>query len=453
MSNHPIRFIAYDINTAPKDPTFVDGYMPSGIYLGLDDPRQDIEARCLLMERAINTAAAQLAGVSPPDSEDTINVFMAPEFFFRGDNGAYQMDEVSYAIERLQSLAAAPVWEKWVFVFGSLVATFVDDSGGGVAYNFALVQQGGVTAYGDSGARVVTKELKSGIDFISTHANPGGILWGDVGHMPSGDPGPGRELQQANYDGAGIFDLNDITWALEICLDHGVGRLQRSPQLPGEKVVQVQLVPSCGMEVQEFSVVAGDGGLVFNSDGGGFGNTVNQVAIAGSPPVRQLHPVAAIADAAVDASNIELQSSPPRSVPISDLFAAGSGKVVLYPLQLSPLPQMVAGTVKTLQWPAAEGAAFTFMLHYDVHNAFIGLMCRIQLASLDFHDHDYFMPIRLATEDREKKPVQISMRQIKGTEGYDAAIWCDINVPGFRFDGVAFEFHDDAGKGEPYVIW
>lgn len=454
MTTDTIQFIAYDINTAPKDPQFNAHLMPSGTYLGLANPRQDIDARCMLLQRAMDTAAANLKTVSPPVAEETLKIFMAPEFFFRGNTGAYQMDDVSYAISCLQELAAAPQWERWVFVFGSLVA--MADGVGAVAeaYNFVLVQQGGAAAQGDAGARVVMKELMSGIDFVSEHANPGGVLLGGVEYLQAGGAGAGRERQQVNYDGAGIFELAGLNWAVEVCLDHGASRLQRSPQLPGEPLVQLQLVPSCGMTVTQNAIITGDEGWVFNCDGGGGGSSVNGVTLAGSPPVRQLHAVTAQLSLAVDDAVVELPSSPPVAVSVDQLFASGAGKVVLYPPLASPPQQFVPGTsLKLPTWQAAKGVSFNFELNYGVDGGFNTLMCRATLDTLDLHNHDYFMPMQLSTLDRNKAAVRIAMRQMAGTGEYHGALWCDIDVPGFRFHGVAIEYYSTQSGGTPDTVW
>ncbi|MGM0593961.1 MAG: hypothetical protein ACQETD_05425 [Pseudomonadota bacterium] len=453
MSIENIRFIAYDINTAPKQPQFKDGLMPSGTYLGLDDPQQDIDARCQLLRRAIDTAYNRIDNLSPPDSDTTLNVFMAPEFLFRGKSGAYQMDETSYAISQLQGLVADDKYSNWVFVFGSIVAMASGDGRLDEAYNFTLLQEGGSAASDDSGARIVMKELMSGIDFISDYANPGGVLLGGVEYLSAGDSGSGREKQQVNYDGAGIFELTGINWAVELCLDHGVGRLQKSPQLPGDKQVQIQLIPSCGMQIQSDSVITADGGLIFNCDGGGFGNSVAKLTSIGSPPVHSLKPVVSQQSLPVCDDPVDLALSPPLAVDIELLYADGAGQVVIYPQQEPPPPLTVAGTTETLRWQPNQGTTFTFLLNYDESGQFAALLIRVQLATLNLQDHNYFMPMSLATTDCNKEPVRIHMEEVPGSNGFDIALWCQIEVPGFKFEGVAFELFTQQGQGEPFTIW
>jgi hypothetical protein len=56
-------------------------------YLGLDDPIEDAHRRLQIMTDAVEKAH-QLADPDPA----TLKVFNAPEFFFRGKEGAYLFD-------------------------------------------------------------------------------------------------------------------------------------------------------------------------------------------------------------------------------------------------------------------------------------------------------------------------------------------------------------------------
>ena len=64
-----------------------------------------------------------------------------------------------------------------------------------------------------------------------------------------------------------MFTMHDITFGLEVCLDHGEGRLKKyygTPDAKGKQKVQVQLIPSCGMSIKKPCTVAN--GLIFNVD-------------------------------------------------------------------------------------------------------------------------------------------------------------------------------------------
>jgi hypothetical protein len=455
-----IQFIGYSIDTAPR--LNAD---KSKSYLGLTDAQQDIEARCILMQRALDTARDNLPQASPPNPPgSTLTVFMAPEFFFRGAAGFYQMDDVQSAIARLQEIAADHQWTDWVLAFGTIVggselpapASPVDPSAPThEIYNFALIQQGGVASQGADGARVVMKELKSGIDFIAGSANPGGILSGAVKHLEPGNPGgPGRERQQIAYDGAGIFSLGGLTWAADICLDFLTGRLLKSPQLPGEAEVQVQLIPSCGAtinpdEVQD--VIAAPGGYVFNVDGHNGSHTDLQQIQA---PLAAPAEVAQLGSYAVAANDIMLTNpSPPNSVQIGQLYRRGAGRVVIYPAVAAPAAGKVQGTFVRLHWKASEDYRFRFDLVYDARGDFMTVLCVVESTKLRFRGNRYFLPLDLEASDIDDREVRINVKSDLGSGNFDRAVWCKIAVPGFSFQGVAFQFDDRISGTPPEVAW
>ncbi len=61
--------------------------------------------------------------------------------------------------------------------------------------------------------------------------------------------------------GGSVFMIDDIRFGLEVCLDHVFFRLKNN-----DYRIQVQLIPSCGMDIK---YVAGIGTVVFNVDGSG----------------------------------------------------------------------------------------------------------------------------------------------------------------------------------------
>jgi hypothetical protein len=79
-----------------------------------------------------------------------------------------------------------------------------------------------------------------------------------------------REEQQTKFEdermGGAIFTLDGITFGCEVCLDHiatnkdhGSGRLQDASH------IQIQLIPSGGMNITQFRTV--ENGVIFNVDG------------------------------------------------------------------------------------------------------------------------------------------------------------------------------------------
>ncbi|HWI64468.1 MAG TPA: hypothetical protein VNT75_21770 [Symbiobacteriaceae bacterium] len=87
------------------------------------------------------------------------------------------------------------------------------------------------------------------------------------------------DLKQSAYDKYAIFRQNYgagnfptyMDFGVEICLDHSDVRLRRNIDnepfpLPTD-AVHVQIIPSCGMQIQPASVAADANGFVFNCDG------------------------------------------------------------------------------------------------------------------------------------------------------------------------------------------
>lgn len=458
MAYTHVQFIGYVLNTAPRINS--DG---SRTYLGLQDPLMDIEARCGLMLRAMRTARDALApGPASEPAGRTLKVFMAPEFFLRGATGAYGMDDVQVAVAALRSLGSEEQWTDWMFVFGTIVGMSVpalpvapydkDPLALKEIYNFSLVQQGGVACPDDGAVRVVMKELMSGVDFIAGNAGPGQLLLGEVDHLPTAvGGGVGREQQRVNYDGAGIFELAGIHWGLEICLDHHdqVQRLQQSPQLPGQKLVQIQLVPSCGMHLRPQSVIAQPGGYVFNCDGGGWDS---HCTLAKWGPHLQELPCSSTTP--VDGSPIALpMPSPVQAVDIDSLYASGPGAIHLYPVHKILSQQVKEGEIIDLVWNAADDYQFVFHLVYDHNEEFSTILCSIRSRKIDFHGNRYFLPLSLRTQDAAHNEVSIQMYLVQAPGPYFQGLWCRIAAPEFRFEGIALMCASRYGGLPPYSVW
>lgn len=449
MAYTNVQFIAYVIDTAPQcNP---DG---SQTYLGLSNAQQDIAARCDLLQRAMETARGALPQPSTPEPPGTtLKVFMAPEFFFRGAAGAYQMDDVQRAVAALQGLVADARWQDWAFVLGSIVGVSLNGAplANQAVYNFVPVQLGGVAVPGTAGAPVLMQAMASGVEYIAATANPGGLLLGDVDSLPrstNGDPLGGPST--LNYDGAGVFELAGMTWCLEACQDPGDGvqRLQRSPALPGSNLVQLQLVSSGGTGATWPNLVVQTGGYVFNCDGGASSRSALMQLL---PPLTE---VALVASAPVSGVPLVLQGvSPSQDVSVGSLYASGAGLVNVYPPRAIPARQTVAGSTVTLNWPASADYHFIFQLVYDGSGNYVTMLCEIRSRKINFHGNNYYMPLSLQTQDSSRQDVRIDMRLGAGSSPYAGALWCKINVPGFVFEGNAFAFSATFDGPPPYTAW
>lgn len=455
MPYDQIVFIGYVLDTTPKknfDGTFT--------YLGVEPPAVDIAARCELLAAAMEAARVALPAPSSPPLR-TLKVFMIPEFFFRGPSpGAYDMPNVQLAIAALQELAAHPQWEDWVFEFGTVLGRWaVEDPNRPVQIcNFAPVQQGGMAAQGPDGARVIVKELKSGVDFIAANANPGGYLVGEVEYEKGAAKGPGSERQRANYDGAGIFDMLDLTWAAEICRDHLLGRLQGSPLLPGETRVQIQLIPSCGASIKEAFTIAQTGGYVFNVDGWRDNEARAALVKAGTPPEQMPR----AKNVPLTTVQVTVPVSPPRTIAVDALYAGGAGSIWTYaPVPVPPV-QRVPGATDRYVWKAsvAPSWTFTFYLIYGDNGLFERVLCQINSTKIDFMGNKYTLPFQRDLTFPPQPPLDLVERpgsidiQLRAGGTYTHAVFAKIQVPGFNFEGDILRFMAERNSPKPIEhIW
>lgn len=455
MAYANVQFIAYVIETASQ--LNGDG---SQTYLGLSHPQQDIEARCGLMRRAMETARDALPKPLTPELPGTtLKVFMAPAFFFGGATGAYQIDDVQQAITALQSLVADAQWQDWAFVLGSVAGSSLSaipnqqpnsaPLASQATYNFVPVQLGGVAVQAPASVRILSTALRSGVERVAIDTNPGGLLLGNVKHIPTYTKRDGPPA--VNYDGAGVFDLAGITWCIAFRneSDEVLQTVQRSRELPGSKLIQLQLCPSTGRNALTGSVFAQSGGYVFNCDGNRA--TGHSALMQFQPP---LTAVTLLASAPVSAALIPVRrQSTSEDVAVSSLFSSGAGLVNVYPPVSIPAQQTRSGKTITLDWQASADYQFIFQLIYNSSGNFVTLVCEIRSTKADFYGNNYYTPLVLRAQDSQYKPILIEMTIAPGSSPYPGALYCEIEVPGFVFYGNAFEFSANYDGPPPITVW
>lgn len=101
------------------------------VYLGDKEPSKDIEKRCTLMKKAIETAFhdATLFKAKVRRSKwnvfskkkPVLKVFMAPEFYFRGSEGGYPVENISQIMETMREETRYKAYKDWLFVFGTAI--------------------------------------------------------------------------------------------------------------------------------------------------------------------------------------------------------------------------------------------------------------------------------------------------------------------------------------------
>ena len=320
-----VQFIAWEIYTGPVYQNRLADHYP-GIAPALADRPWAVLSQCLDISARVQFTkkALDAAYESADQDENTLKVFMAPEFLYRGAAGAYLFDLLNGWEEdapsgfgnlpqpyghhwgglwgELRALAAEEKFQHWVSVFGTAVGAALPCSQGQIhmratgpaaGWNLSLVQCGGIEAEQRDACYFVEKHLKSGIDFINfnlSHAGSRVFTTTEIAH--GSEPTwmiLDRLIQAAPGEtGGSLFQFPHICkssgeavqFGLEICLDHAqaytagaretqvTGRLAR-----GGAQVDIQLVPSCGMSLLESSLALApkdgpkDHAYAFNCDG------------------------------------------------------------------------------------------------------------------------------------------------------------------------------------------
>lgn len=123
------RFIAFNIKPGTRDEA------GTVVYLGPKSADLDIQKRCAIMKNAMVGAYEELAKLVPKpppkviargamnvvNANPVLTIFMAPEFFFRGADGAYPIEKISSIMPELARTAQDPKFKDWLFVYGTAV--------------------------------------------------------------------------------------------------------------------------------------------------------------------------------------------------------------------------------------------------------------------------------------------------------------------------------------------
>lgn len=154
-------------------------------YVGHEDPIYDAKERIRIMKDAVERAYT----IATNDT-GTLKIFIAPEFFFRGIDGAYMFNgnmssncgPICHILNSLQDMVADKRFQDWLFVFGTTIGyeeidtnntTDMYDDDKYVFYNFAPIYKGydpDVTNH--TGKRfLLPKRYTSGLDFLTPARN------------------------------------------------------------------------------------------------------------------------------------------------------------------------------------------------------------------------------------------------------------------------------------------
>jgi len=160
-------------------------------YLGDEDPKIDVQHRLQIMTDAVEKAHAATVEAETDKEEHILKIFIAPEFFFRGKDGAYvfetatasftgtnshdtdqddECEEVCTILKGLETLVANKKYKDWLFLFGTvIVSEELPEQQSATYYNFAPLYKGYDPDVTDHyGKRfLVPKRYVSNIDFLT----------------------------------------------------------------------------------------------------------------------------------------------------------------------------------------------------------------------------------------------------------------------------------------------
>jgi hypothetical protein len=278
--------------------------------IDLNDKRKQLQG---VIAQALKDYKAKFRGLKAEEHKDTLKIFMAPEFYFRGKLGGYDMAIVAEILPEMRKFTSGIDYKHWLFVLGTAIAAtrinpfcstcngvteLMNDPSNPLSHrtivwcrkckkeekrntpkmmldNFAVIQKGGENT--DANAYLIQKEYMSGVDY--RRPDPRTDWWDpanrqvDVrgieaqaipseGSSQSGSVAP--SLSKDERMGGSVFSMDGIRFGVEVCLDHVAGRLRASNNISPMNI-QIQLIPSAGIaNLDENSFVAP---IVFNVDG------------------------------------------------------------------------------------------------------------------------------------------------------------------------------------------
>jgi hypothetical protein len=279
------RYIAYEVPTATQDTAIVpaaDAPVESGFAAGnacaavarLPVPANipnDANVRLHRLAAVIDRAAARLNAMGG-DNNNTLKIFVAPEFYFRppSSNGATYFSDTYPQADMFQIWGAFDLmfqhadFQHWLFVPGTVLWNNSDDemfAGAPKYFNSLMHIRGGGRL---RPAQRIEKKLPADNDgIINPFATPG--LDPDLKPFYEA----WRELKQR------VISVDGTELGLEVCLDHSSGAscrvlktaLSKWQNEQAGKSISLHILTAGGMPIQEKSVAARVNGYILRNDG------------------------------------------------------------------------------------------------------------------------------------------------------------------------------------------
>ena len=333
-----VQFVGYVLSTTPALKESVEGMSDWGTYLGKENDTEDINDRLKLISKVLRISIPKAVS-----DNNTLKIFVIPEFFWRGRRGAYRYkdpnkDDIYEKIKKgLTNVINNCVEEQkdkfdpsdWLFVFGSILTTPVSShiatdmdkvlakTGDDFLNVYSLIKKNSngnsigtlsrllhiadkveiADTTDDEKLSSLLADVLDMSDFLATQPiyNRSLIFYdGQVYNIqkqykskedfilnnPSEDKNQVECYLQTmvNYpsiDSESViptlplsnFTCGNLNVGVEICLDHSRKRLLGYASKGKIHPLDIQIVPSCGMQLRKDSIVTKEGGLLFNCDG------------------------------------------------------------------------------------------------------------------------------------------------------------------------------------------
>ncbi|KAK1735729.1 hypothetical protein QTG54_013435 [Skeletonema marinoi] len=278
-------------------------------YLGNKDIEEDVKGRVSIMQRAVEKAYE----VASQD-KDTLKIFVAPEFFWRGPMGSYPFDSIDNpgvegefnAINEigraLEGIIQQEKFSDWMFLFGTIIASkettletpedgdskrAIEKNGKMFQFlNFAPLYKGFDPAKTNSdGMKFIVPKIEvSTMDFLTEDRAPNPKDEGYYDNVLLNEILDSLQEDGYNLIEQSWFYMNDIAMSVEICVDHAdelaksmlldpnvtmvpSGGFGEYRELLKPEGAQISLVSSAGMSIKKNSLVLESGGTIFLQDG------------------------------------------------------------------------------------------------------------------------------------------------------------------------------------------
>jgi hypothetical protein len=278
-----IQFIAYECPTLdytqPGEATSTP-LAPPVRYLQGNDEKIRVQRFLDVLNWARNNISSTILG-----DNNTLKIFMAPEFYFKsygGQNGldaryggSYTFNTMINILDCLRNLFTDPTLSDWLIVAGSVVSNlpadakvFIDNPEERAYLNTTAVVKGG---HPKAPFHFVHKKQLSDIDGPPTTRR--NELGEKVGTSASENEFYAPFLESWQERKQRIFTVDNITFGLEVCLDHARTELKKvckdyhAQEGKAAPPIDIHLITSCGMQIRPESVAARPDGYVMINDG------------------------------------------------------------------------------------------------------------------------------------------------------------------------------------------